>query len=60
MMVRLHLLQASCTEQEGTIAEAQAVSEALLLDMVAQTRAVGEQEQEVRCCRILLHAAATQ
>ena len=35
-------------EQKEGISQAQAASEALLLDMVAQTRAVGEQEREVR------------
>ena len=40
-------LQASCAAQSAVIAEAQAVSEALLLESVHQTRAVGEQEREV-------------
>ena len=53
----LHL-QVSCADQEQAIAQAKDASELLLLDVVAQTRALGEQEKEVGCCSCLpLHRA---
>ena len=45
---RIRELEQSCAAQSAVLAEAQEVSEALLLESVHQTRAVGEQEREVR------------